>query len=300
MVSTIQPREYFPIARAIQDPSDATVYYIRAVIRNARTGATIDTVNLTSLGSGLWAYSWQVVADPSGQGLFITITTRVYTDSGYTLLSDMYGQEQDTFLIYDRMKWVAGMAQQISAIGMSPDIDYAKIKKMVDSAVSKQLEPLKTAIADIAEDVDAIEVAEQVETDLGPILEGLDALHAALEPMTKLQNTDLSGVLAMVTEARNTIKNFKVDPPEPTDLGPVLDAIKKKEVTQVDHPAIIEGLMPALEAKLKEILTPEFMDAFIKQGMSSSMLADFMDRSAGNGKQKPTNYKKQGGRFVRT
>ncbi len=296
---SLQPREYFPISRVLADPADATVYFVRAVVRNARTNAVIDTLNLVSLGNGAWAYSWQVPADPSGQGIFISITTRVYTDSGYTTLSDAYVQENQTYQIYDRMKWVAAMAQQISAIGMGPDIDYKKIGAVVAKAITKGLEPLKTAVDDIAEDVDAIELPEAKETDLGPVLEGLASLAIALEPLGKLQNADLSNITALINDAREKVAAIKMPEQKETDLSPVLDAIKNKPVTEIDHDKIITALMPALTDRLKEIVTPEFMDNFVKQGMSSSMLTDILGRRDAK-PTKPGPYKREGNRYIRT
>ncbi len=46
----LQPQSSFPIVRQIANHLDSTVYYVRAVVRNA-DGDIIDTVNLASQGS---------------------------------------------------------------------------------------------------------------------------------------------------------------------------------------------------------------------------------------------------------
>ena len=84
MLSTIQPREYFPITRLLIDPLDSGTYYLRAVIKNAKTGSTIDTVSLPQISGRYYGTTWQTPADSSGRGLFLMITVEVYTDSGFT------------------------------------------------------------------------------------------------------------------------------------------------------------------------------------------------------------------------
>src|SRR3990167_2297855 len=100
----LNPREYFPIVRQLNDPLDVGTYYVQAIIRNARTGATLDTLSLTDEGGQRFSYTtWQTPADTSGLGLFITITLTVYTDSGYTEKAGNYGIEQQTYLIQERV-----------------------------------------------------------------------------------------------------------------------------------------------------------------------------------------------------
>lgn len=297
MVGTIQPREYFPISRVIADPSDATVYFVKAIVRNARTGATIDSLKLISMGGGIWALSWQVPADTSGQGLFISITTIVYTDAGYSSLSDMYGQEQDTFLIYDRMKWVAAMAQQISAISSGADIDYKKIGRIVTDALTKAVDPLKKALLDIAQDVDGIETAEAVEVDLGPVLAALESLVEATKPIKALKNTDLTDLIKIVTDARDRIAGLKIpEPTASTDLSPVLKAIENKK-PDFTIESIVSELLPAVEERLSESFTPEFMDKVLKERMRATVVNDIIGDKPQQKKERPT-YKKFGGKYI--
>lgn len=299
MVGTIQPREYFPISRVIADPSDATVYFVKAIVRNARTGATIDSLKLISMGGGIWALSWQVPADTSGQGLFISITTIVYTDAGYSSLSDMYGQEQDTFLIYDRMKWVAAMAQQISAISSGADIDYKKIGRIVTEGVVKGLEPVKKVLTGIAADIDALEDAEAAEVDLGPVLSALEALAEATAPIKGLKNADLTDLIKLVRDTHNAVAQIEIpEAAEPTDLSPVLKAIAEKPVTTVDHESIAKGITPIIQKKLDESLSPEFMDSFVKNGTSTGLLKEIVGRSSAAEPKKKKQYKKMGGKYV--
>lgn len=139
MVEIIQPRQNFPISRLLTDPTDNNTYYLSAIIRNAKTGATIDTKELSQISGRLYGVTYQMPADPSGQGFYITITTEVYTDSGRTVKSDAYGEEHEVFFLYDRFNFTQQMASQIAALISNDglDIDYNKIKKACDKAISE-------------------------------------------------------------------------------------------------------------------------------------------------------------------
>lgn len=268
MINTIQPREYFPIARILPDPADVATYYVRAVIRNAKTNATIETVNLTDQTGRIFSYNWQAVADSSGQGLFITITTSVYTDSGYTTKSDIYGEEQDTFMIYDRMKTAQAMANQIAALispASSPDIDYKKIKKMIDEAVA----PIKQEVAGVKTLVSSFETQEQKETDLLPVLTAIANIPKA-EPQEKI---DFSPVFQAISAAREDIKAIEIPEQKETDISPILDKLDAmdasgaiediKTLTNATQEARVkinetlpdvENMLSEILAKLKEVL----------------------------------------------
>lgn len=234
MVTTIQPREYFPIARVLPDPADTATYYVRAVIRNAKTNATIATVALDSQGSRIYAANWQAVADPSGQGLYITVTTEVYTDSGYTVVSDVYGQEQDTFLIFDREKNVQNLATQITALmsdgGNGVEVDYKKIEKIIRAANKEQTSQVIAAIPEI-------EAQEQQEVDLTPVLSAIQSLGQTVSAIDipEQQETDLTPVLNGLSDIRQAIQTIKIpDPTDPVDLEPVMQAIAGMDKTILD------------------------------------------------------------------
>ena len=93
----LAPNTTFAIVRQIEDHTDSATYYVQAVIRNAQTDALIATVNLTDQGSRRFSKNWQVTADASGQGFYISILTSVYTNSGYTTKSQNYGDKMETY-----------------------------------------------------------------------------------------------------------------------------------------------------------------------------------------------------------
>lgn len=203
------------------DPADVTVYYVRAIVRNAKTGATIDTVDLSSLGSGIYATSWQAPADSSGLGLFITITTLVYTDAGHTTLSDMYGQEQDTFLVYDRFKMFQGLAQQINALNSGADIDYKKIKKIVDEALA----PVAAAVKKVQAACEKMDMS----IDFKPVLDAIAGIDIP-EPAEAPEPVDFKPVLTAVAAIAKQIEGIDIPEPEKLDLTPVLERLDALDI----------------------------------------------------------------------
>ena len=118
------PQSSFSIIRQIDNVNDTGTYYVRAVVRNINTGATIATINLASKGNQRYSAPWQVPADTSGQGTYISITTYVFDDSGYSVPDQNYATEDKEYLI---------IQPPISSYGNGGTtvIDYDKIRKMV-------------------------------------------------------------------------------------------------------------------------------------------------------------------------
>lgn len=125
----LSPREKFTIVRGLEDHTVATVFYVRATIRNAKTDALLDTVNLTNSGDNQrYSVEYTAPLDSTGQGTWIVITTSVYTDSGYTTKSTTYGDKYDEYLVQERFN----ASTSFNNAGMGADIDYKRIQKMID------------------------------------------------------------------------------------------------------------------------------------------------------------------------
>jgi len=196
----LNPKETFVIARGISDPSDSSTYYVQAVIRNAKTDALLDTVNLTDRTGGRFSKVWEVPADTSGLGFYITITTRVYTDSGYSVLSD-YMQETATYLVQERVNAFLG-----SGGGGGPDIDYKRIASIFKDALAKavssmpkpdpvDLEPVLSLLKGLKQAISDIEMPEPNEVDLSDLTDGvkriLEAVKAIKIPEPKEDHSDI-------------------------------------------------------------------------------------------------------------
>lgn len=205
----LNPQEIFTIARGLEDHTDNTVFYVRATVRNALTDALLDTVTLTNQGDNhRYSASYQVPADVSGAGFYIVVTTSVYSDSGYTTKTPLYGDRYDTYLVMQRLNPGLGMG------GGGDSVDYKKIGKMIDEAISKiafpafpeqkesqqtDLAPVFSRLDEIKECVEKMEMPEQKELDLAPIVKKIDEIvlraenfnipDSALRPLSDLQDS---------------------------------------------------------------------------------------------------------------
>lgn len=216
-IQQIQPQTNFPIARDVIDLGDGVTYYVQAIVRNATTNATITIVNLNNLGNRIFGNTWYAVSDPSGRGLYVTITTTVYTDSAYTAKSYNYQDESDTYIVYDQFHQLQGLATQLSALlGTESHIDYKKIKKIVIEVV---------ALIEFPEykQNDYTPTLAQLATDLKIGLGGIK-----IPNIPEYKETDLSPVIKHIKGVEERMhKRFDSikDPSEPTDISPLLEKL---------------------------------------------------------------------------
>ncbi len=243
----LQPREYFTIVRQIPDPNDSNTYYVRAEIRNARTDALIDTVNLVDQGNRRFSVPWQVPADSSGHGFYISIMTAIYTDAGYSVPSDGYAQELQTFLVDNRFRNLGGG-------GGGDDVDYKKIRKIMHEEIT-EFSP---------------------ETDLSPVLAGIRGLswiRDTLLPAFRSIEPKITQIHEDVSEVRDVANRIDAKEFPKTDLSPVLEAIKAiPEAPELDLGPVMALLKEiqtnfgigeeSLQKLIKEI--PEIRDAYQK------------------------------------
>jgi hypothetical protein len=124
----LRPGEQFTIVRQLSDPLDTGTYYVRAVIRNLSTDSIINTVDLTDKGSQRFQGIWEVT--PTQYDYYVSITTTVYTDSGYSSLSPNYGIDAQTLLVAER--W--GLQFQGGGGSMTPN----QLKEIIRATVPEQ------------------------------------------------------------------------------------------------------------------------------------------------------------------
>lgn len=219
----LQPGEMMAIVRQLADPNDAGTYYVRATIRNARTDALIDTKDLTDRTGQRFSVEYQVPSK-SSDAIYISISTRVYTDSGYTTLSDMYGQEIETYLVEMRQQHFGG--------GGGSGISYKKIEETVRAVLKEMDKPdaidvkgivdkaLQGAVGDIKGHTE--QVVESARTvvppvDFSSVLRGIERTSKLLERVvTEMPKTvreeiaphmeDLSASIEKVKDGIDTVK----------------------------------------------------------------------------------------------
>lgn len=183
----LSPFEYFTIVRQIEDPLDGATYYPQAEIRNARTDALLATIDLDNKGDGRYSERWQVPADTSGLGFYVSIITKVYTDAGHTEESANYGRKEQTFLVKDRAE------ARVGGSGPSANDIREALKKVLSEfdfgfpeSKDINLEPLVQAIKAVplqtAQRIEfpEINIPEQKEVILTPVLKAIEASQQAV------------------------------------------------------------------------------------------------------------------------
>lgn len=220
----LHPRQTFTITRQLQNPYITDTFYVRAVIRNAKTDAIITTLDLEDQTGQRFTKDWMVSTDPTGLGFYISIVTSVYDDSGYTTKSQNYGDEETTYLVQDRYVWNPNYP-------VGADIDYKRIRKIVLEVVKGLLddiespEPKVVTVTNVREVVKEVRVPEirvvetQKSQDLSSILKAIDTVGKKIDdkPVTEVpefpeqKETDLKPVLDAVSKLDKKLDTLEVE-----------------------------------------------------------------------------------------
>lgn len=272
MIQTVPPLTSFPISRVLPDPSDNTLYFVRAVVRNGVTGATLSTVNLASLGSQIYSATYRTPALASAAPLFLTITTTVYTNAGYTVLSQNYGNDQDTIQVFDSTNLAIIQAQQIAAIvggSITPGegIDYKKIAKLFAKTLLDGMKEHSNRLGLIEEGVSALSLKDSAPS----ILEAMDAKHGEIKASLEVlgaKDVDLSSVIAVVASLGERMDSLEktldgrvseFEPSMQTSLkdlyADVTDLIKKTESSSTEQ---LQAAIEPLTRKLNILMGPRY------------------------------------------
>ena len=218
----LSPQEKFVIAMQLDDSSDTSTYYVQAIIQDLLDESIVDTVNLTDRGDQRFTKEWLVPKDRVGTGMYISITTKVYTDSGYTTLSDIYAAHAETYLIQDRWNYALGS-------GGGVDISYKKITEIVEKVVQKHIQP-------IPDNSGIIKVVERLETSISAIPTELvkipDMPKADLKPVLNEVKKNQKDLVSAISDLHKVIKAIEVKPRIRTSIDDA-DKIKiAKEIVQ--------------------------------------------------------------------
>lgn len=258
----LQPLNSFTVVRQIPDHTDLSTNYVRAVIRNAYTDAIIATLNLTDQGSQRFSKNWQVPADSSGQGFYISIVTSVYTDSGYTTKNTNYGDDENTYLIQDRLLNQRG--------GGRASLDAYTVRRIVQEELDKLPKP------------DPVEIPPQKEYEMrwDEILAAIKAIDTKTESIPT-EKTDLQPVIDAIERAQQAIEEKEVTPP--TDLSPVLSHLDQGKTDDELNIEELKSFLEGMESKLGDtiqtsiadaIATTKFVSTFSTEAKSSPKKGD--------------------------
>jgi len=224
----LQPQVDFPISRQIANHLDTATYYVQAKVYDA-DGKLIATINLTDKGSQRFIKRWRVPVDGSGQGAYISIITSVFTDSGYSSKSSNYGDEEVTYLIFDRVNQVGRGG------GGGKTVSASEIKRIVNECINDnkvepvEVEPVEPVVIPNYSDEfkvinirlgnlgELVKVIPTEATDIFPILEGIQNLANAIADKEVTPETDLSPVLTELGSIENAIADRFADQTESMD-----------------------------------------------------------------------------------
>lgn len=229
----ISPGEIYAIRRQLDDPLDVSTWYVRAVLYWADTDVVIpingqNYVNLTDRGSQLFRENITVPPDKNGgSGSRIAIKTTVYSDSGYTTVSDTYGIKEVELLVFDRRNPFMGMG--------GGGVNYDLIRKHMADAISNRTpkgmfdpQPIVDAINGLRSDIASIRIPEQEKVEFGEVLSRID------DNGLKLQKA---------------IQGIHIPEQVPTDLTPVTSRIDK--LMKILDPEMYQQKMEDILTRLK-------------------------------------------------
>jgi hypothetical protein len=275
------PGEIFAIVRQLADPGDTGTYYVQATIRNARTDVLLDTKNLTDRGDQRFSVEYQVPSK-SSDAIYIAISTRVYTDSGYTTLSTVYGQEVETYLVEMRQQHFGGGGSSMS---------YKKIEEIVKAAI-KEREKEPEVPADVQGIVDrAITAAvgeikgyveqtvESARTEVPPvdfssITSAISVLSKSIEQMgveipVKVKS-EIEAVYKSLEDAKNRIDEGKKIINETKSVQEETQNKILTEIKKINAP-IIEKPIPSPYGVIRQLMNPQMK---INKAQKRSPFAD--------------------------
>ncbi len=251
----LSPQEAFPIVYVLADPNDLATYYVRSVLRNSANGAIIQVsganfVNLTDGGSRRFTKTIQAPNDPSGQGLWMDITTTVYKDSGYTIKSENYFEQVDKYLVQQRWSQAFGMGGG----------GALTIKDSQSGSSNKfTLEELKTALKDVLENFTFPEPKlESVKTSLGDLDENLSRVLSKTGyiagQVEKIEAPDLSTISKeIVAKISSEIGRNKTKEFDPTPLMVKISRIASEFPRQLNYGPELADIFSMLGAIKKHV-----------------------------------------------
>ncbi len=238
----LNPQKSFSVVRQIANHIDTTEYYVRAVIRYAYTDALITNLDLDLKGDQRYSKNWQVVADPSGQGTYISIVTSVYTDAGHTTKSENYGDEENTYRVFDDMS--------PAMKGGGGGLDMRTTRRIMEESLEKMKFP----------EQEKISIPKQKEYDdkFNELTRGLSDIKTLVASLPA-ENVNLSPLMTRLNELSQELKTKPVT--KETDLNPVLDSIKEAQDERDVNRSEMTGLIDILKQELTDTMKQMVMEA---------------------------------------
>jgi len=207
----LEPGTKFVIPYQLNDPADTNTYYCRAYIRKAVGDDLIATVNLEDKGDGRFLGEWYV--PQYNVPTQIIITTKVFTDAGYTTESLLFWRANESHIIQQSWSPVFGG-------GGGSDISYKKIEEILRKIIKDEVkypsaekidwQPVFSEIQRVIRAVEdkkmpefpKIEFPKQEKTDFAPIIKELEKLGNLVG---KIENFDSSPIVSYLHDIEKEI-----------------------------------------------------------------------------------------------
>lgn len=270
----IEPQFTLPLIYELTDPFDSSTYYIQSVIRDSLTGDILDTINLTSQGSGRYSSTVYPPQDSTGFGRHIDVTISVYTDSNYSIYSDVYQKKID--------KYIVKASKQSFGGGGGAEVDYDKIRKIIKEVLESKEDEVEVEQIDftpiyerfevIKGMIGSIEIPKLKEFDDSSILSAIGGMSKRLstkiddKEVTKVKDINLSPLINLLTETKNIISGFDEKIEEIKDSN----AKNTDSITQaIKEINDIEETIKSSDAKVQKI-----------KDTAMGMFGEFLDKGA--------------------
>jgi hypothetical protein len=242
----LQPQVDFGLTRQLSNHLDVATYYVQAKVYDV-DGVLIDTTNLTDKGGQRFSRRWRVPVDRSGQGAYISIITSVYTDSGYTTKSDNYGDEENTYLVFDRVLGARGGGSG------GGNLDIGTIRRVVAEELEKAL---PEEVEDEPEEVE-IEKPDTTTPKLDQLTKDIASLQTAIAKIPT-DTLDLSDIKQAMETIYGAVEDKEVTPP--TDLTPTLEAIDSLAIDVLQQVEGLRQFVAGTETELKKTIVETISD----------------------------------------
>lgn len=197
----INPITNYSIVRQLDNVNDPVTYYVRAVIKYSSNGVVYKTVELTDKGNQRFVGEYTSPA-ASQMGTQIDITTYVYEDSNYSVLSQVYSTTNTQFLVLTQFSPSFGTG------GGSGGVSIAEIEALLEKR--KPLPPI--TLEDVLKAVERVfgEKFGVIDSYLGYLSDGFEKIHGKVRKLThKKDRSDeiLSIFGTKISELHNGLKN---------------------------------------------------------------------------------------------
>ena len=259
MFGLIAPVKQFLVDYKINNPQDLNTYYVRVVIKNSITGAVLDTLDLIDNGSQYFSKLWTTPPDNSGSGLQVVMFKSVYTDSGYTTISNNYGTTIENYVIRNINATTYG------GFTRGGDLTRSDVEAIIEKAIKKippapsqekvevygHIKPVNDGLKSLHDKVDliyeALDLSNKTQEEKKGLLEKLREKVLGSDTEMKSVRKDM---IALQSEFKNSIENVN------NTMNRILDevamAMDRKDEAFGEHTNRIEQSMVAKFAEIAD------------------------------------------------